>query len=55
MKKICATFINWTAVGNVAAERISHWELPDMMSALEGGGGSWKSGHSKGGSLNFIV
>ena len=30
------------------------WERPDMMSALEGGGGSWKSGHSKGGCVNFI-
>ena len=26
-----------------------------MMSASEGGGGSWKSGRSKGGSVNFIL
>ena len=26
-----------------------------MMSASEGGGGSWKSGHSKGGCVNFVV
>ena len=26
-----------------------------MMSASEGGGGSWKSGRSKGGCVNFIV
>ena len=26
-----------------------------MMSASEGGGGSWKSGHSKGGCVNFIL
>ena len=25
-----------------------------MISTSEGGGGSWKSGHSKGGSMNFI-
>ena len=30
-------------------------EHPDMMSASEGGGGSWKSGHSKGGCVNFTV
>ena len=30
-------------------------ELPDMMSTSEGGGGSWKSGGSKGGCLHFIV
>ena len=29
--------------------------LPDMMSASEGGGGSWKSRCSKVGSGNFIV
>ena len=27
----------------------------DMMSALEGGGVSWKSRHRKGGCLSFIV
>ena len=26
-----------------------------LMSASEGGGGSWKSGHSKGGCMNFIL
>ena len=26
-----------------------------MMSTSEGGGGSWKSGHSKGGWVNFIL
>ena len=26
-----------------------------MMSASEGGGESWKSGHSKGGCVNFIL
>ena len=31
------------------------WELPDMMSASEGGAGSWKSGRSKGGCMNFLV
>ena len=44
--------------------RIQHWtaaaacalrERPDMMSASEGGGGSWKSGRSKGGCVNFIL
>ena len=30
-------------------------ELPDMMSASEGGGGLWKSGRSKGGCVNFRV
>ena len=30
-------------------------EHPDMMSASEGGGGSWKSGRSKGGCVNFIL
>ena len=30
-------------------------ELPDMKSASEGGGGSWKSGCSEGGCVNFIV
>ena len=30
-------------------------EHPDMMSAWEGGGGSWKSGRSKGGRVNFIL
>ena len=29
-------------------------ELPDMMSASEGGGGSWKSGCFKGGCVNFV-
>ena len=28
--------------------------LPDMMSASKGGKGSLKSGHSKGGCVNFI-
>ena len=28
-------------------------ELPDMMSASEGGGGSWESGHSKAGCVNL--
>ena len=30
-------------------------EHPDMMSASEGGGRSWKSGSSKGGCMNFIL
>ena len=30
-------------------------ELPDMMSASEGGRGLTESGHSKGGCVNFIV
>ena len=30
-------------------------ELQDMMSTLEGEGGSWKSGCSKGGCMNLIV
>ena len=30
-------------------------DLPDMMSASEGGGGSWKCGRSKGGFVNFIL
>ena len=30
-------------------------KIPDMMSALEGGGGSWKSGRSKGGRLKLVV
>ena len=30
-------------------------ERPGMMSASEGGGGSWNSGSSKGGCLNFIL
>ena len=30
-------------------------EPPDMMSASEGAGGSWKSGHSKGGCMDFIL
>ena len=28
---------------------------PDMMSASEGGGGSWKSRHSRGDCVNFVV
>ena len=28
---------------------------PDMMSASEGGRGSWKSGCSKGGGMNLVV
>ena len=28
---------------------------PGMMSASEGGGGSWESVHSKGGCVNFVV
>ena len=30
-------------------------ELPDMISASEGEWGSWESGHSKGGGMNFTV
>ena len=30
-------------------------ECSDMMSASEGGGGSWKSGCTKGGCMNFIL
>ena len=30
-------------------------ERPNMMSALEGGGGSWRSGCTKGGCMNSIV
>ena len=31
------------------------WDLPDVMSASEGGGRSWKSRDIKRGSVNFIV
>ena len=31
------------------------WELPNMRSTSEGGGGSWRSRHSKGGCVNFIA
>ena len=37
------------------AQYIVPRELPDMMSGLEGGGGSWKSACSQGGCSNFIA
>ena len=48
-------FTNHLLIVNCAFLRILLRELPDMMSAPEGGGGSWKSGCSKGGCANFVV
>ena len=40
-----------------AAALKNSWHLgpPDIMSASEGEKGSWKSWHSKGGCINFII
>ena len=41
--------------GEVCSAAVSNREPPDMMSASEVGRGSWKSGLSKGGCVNFVL